>query len=1637
MALQTSNLTLVGLGSAKDTPPNSEQPPLIDGIHLRWAFKRELGFPWHGFYLFRRVHNPGTLTWLSQHTANLPPGPFGGNSLDTPLGRVFSDTNFVLTENFPPPPNAVEFDLANRNVLGMVFPEQTPVRRVDARIGFRLRPGDPPPTRSTVSFRNRATGQIDNPLQEQGCSFTALDQQNRVREHNVIRSIQTDTETITGLGCKFKLEITLPQSANFVEVKLTGAGRRNALDGAPTIEIFNGQTRLAIVSMKDASSRTTETHLLTGINITRIVIDEQLSPIVTEMEDSQDRLILNDLTFGNGTLYEVGLTAFAGAVPVREKTARGYAGRIVTEQLEFEGITSVEISSGPAALIDLGTVPFTQGSTNGWAKLSGVPYPLRLPITHPDYPCTPQAPENFSAARQLATDRIKYGSPQQFTGSPTPVTNTGTISVTNGSPIVVGTNTNWTNALVDAVVQVGTDATVYSIVMVVSPTKLVLSRNYTGASRNGVQYNISRDKFGQFYSYLANLVAGGRNAGSMVTRTLPAPVTKSGTVALQKDSAIVTGTGTSWTASLAGLDLELNDTVFAIASVESATKLTLEKAYQGDNQSGLSYSIRPRLQSSTTSAIAPRMPAQLPLDLVLLGSLHPAVAQMSGLYWADVTADPDLKYDYLIVSDHNNVAQLNPDTMLTIIGQSGFANLDAAIVYDLRVAPASALARPKDLEVYALPGSSRLNAAGSAEEAVNNVGLRWDLNKTDAGVLLPGRSVMYHLWRANLGNGTFPNANPQYSLVTKNWPILVVDSAGTRPVSSDWPPFTLHALDNALADGWWGYQVSGIDVFGRHTPNSFAAAWRQWSPSPEPKPWYYQDPPSDAIIHQSAIRLLTKIAPPQPTATEAFAIDRRDPMIIKDAAYRNWWDNLTRSDWYKALNEDQKNNLIGLRVSWQWPQTHIDQAPHTREFRIYYQDGTLNTVLGNTVTVTSAGNNESIVTTDIPLSEAANRFAGAALYVGEDVFVIVGSDSVSPLRVRVRNVGTRNEIAPRANAPCTIATPAAFASGLASVASGSRVVTGAGTNWTKALENMVFQIATDQRSYRVVSVSSQTHLTLDEPYEGVTKGDRVYSIRHPRFIDYSESVNWQRRYYVVSQDQHWTPGTDPAGKPVRNYEIFLPVPEEGAQPGVPLTATPASPIVYAHVGVSAADDKTYTPDDQKWPAPWGNRPGNEGRVGPPTKIFRVLREKPAAPVLPRMPEQLSATRVDQNGSSSYTFRWLPLAQTMTHLFRAYDEAIFKTDWSQRPRGVLDPTKLELFPSESIDPRWNLAKRQQVANELNKLNAFAHDAAGTALAFTHYRALSPDALRVLAGLRETDAAFTQLTSSPLDPNDPANANRRGPDDPASFQIGDPNNPLASTALRAFVDSVDGLLKNRYFYRAANIDAAHNLSLFSLSTPAVSVPDVRPLEAPVITRVLSGDHRVLVRWTHGHPVDVSRFNLYRTDQLALSTDPRTMLLRETVPSVRRMEVTVEGTARLRYAGGVQQIIGVYRRDQADPLASPPHNQPPGATNFWQEADTRAVMLPDTDGYGATLYGLGALPAGTEVTIVIRDKKGIERLVDSLPLEFDDKAVDPGRDYFYCLTAVRVVVQGSTSSEIESEVSRIARCRPVGLSSQTTLR
>jgi len=175
-----------------------------------------------------------------------------------------------------------------------------------------------------------------------------------------------------------------------------------------------------------------------------------------------------------------------------------------------------------------------------------------------------------------------------------------------------------------------------------------------------------------------------------------------------------------------------------------------------------------------------------------------------------------------------------------------------------------------------------------------------------------------------------------------------------------------------------------------------------------------------------------------------------------------------------------------------------------------------------------------------------------------------------------------------------------------------------------------------------------------------------------------------------------------------------------------------------------------------------------------------------------------------------------------------------------------------------------------------LNNFARDAAGTAEALTYYRGLSADALRVLAGLPGNDAAFTQITIAPLDPSDPAWFNRRGPDDPDSFQIGDPTTPLASPTLRVFIDTLDGRTTNRYFYRAAYVDVANNRSISSLATPPIQAPSVVPPRAPVIGKVLGGDGAITLTWPSNREPDLATYLIYRTDDASKAEDVRLMEL-----------------------------------------------------------------------------------------------------------------------------------------------------------------
>ena len=685
----------------------------------------------------------------------------------------------------------------------------------------------------------------------------------------------------------------------------------------------------------------------------------------------------------------------------------------------------------------------------------------------------------------------------------------------------------------------------------------------------------------------------------------------------------------------------------------------------------------------------PTMPQQRPLDLVLLGAIHAPIAELVGLMCTDRDVSADGLYDYMVVADHSGVGGLDVARVRQLIAAQDFGELDAWACFGVPGAPAAPLAAPSSVRAYALPGATTSAADGALIEATSCVGLRWPGATSPGGTPLPREPVLHHVWRAGLGDAELPETPSGYDPLTRDEPVMVVRPEAPSGVDPppDWPPLTMHIVDSGVEEGWYAYEVSGVDIFGRHSASSPAATWYQWAPAPDPPPWYYVPPSRDAAIHPRAVRLLDKIAPPQPTGVEAFVVDPADPYALRDGLHAAWFD---------ALGAGEKSTLVGLRVRWTWTEAHRLAAPRTKEFRIYWNPGT-------------------------------------------------------------------------------------------------------------------------------------------DPPAGHERG-----------------TAWARRLFVVPYADHWTAGTDDDGRPLRRYELILPPTGDPVRIGADLPVTQAAPMLYANVGVAAADGRPHTPDALQWTGRWAGRPGNESDVGPVAKVFRVHRAPPDAPLPAPSDERAFATPADYHSHSFYTYRWRPSPNLKTHIFRAVDDSIFQADWPQRPRAALvaaDPA----FPTLASDPRWNAAKRSGVMNELNRLNTFAHTAAGRELAFAHYRGLTNDALRVLASLPGNDQAFTQLTNDPLDPAWPATANRVGPDNPLSFAV-DPS-------LRIWIDTLDGRSVNRWLHRAGYVDGVHNRGPMSIASGPVWLPNVLPPRRPTIVRVTLDDAQATVVWASNREPDLASYRVYR--------------------------------------------------------------------------------------------------------------------------------------------------------------------------------
>ncbi|HVS00358.1 MAG TPA: hypothetical protein VMW27_27275, partial [Thermoanaerobaculia bacterium] len=731
----------------------------------------------------------------------------------------------------------------------------------------------------------------------------------------------------------------------------------------------------------------------------------------------------------------------------------------------------------------------------------------------------------------------------------------------------------------------------------------------------------------------------------------------------------------------------------------------------------------------------------------------PACAQILGLYWIDATAAEGVSHDYLLVANHELASRRNANGILEEIRKTGFSRLDAWISFGRRRALAAPLAPPGDVRVYALPGGTLRTRAGYLRDATNNAGLRWHRGLGPTGVPLPGRPVLYHVRRAALGDGAAPGKAGAYELITRDAPVLATarleEGEPQRP--ADWPPFPFEFLDTGLPEGWFGYRVSGVDLFGRHSRPSAPAVWHRWEPAGE------------QVVHPSAVRLLDQVPPPPPTGVEAWVLDPADPAVVQDTAYLAW--------------RAKRQTVTGLRVRWRWTAAQARQAPDTQEFRLYFHPGSA-----------------------LPAPDP-----GQAIHWQERIRA-VGFDEAVRLRVE----------------------PALDRAG--------RLLQGAAATVAGA----------------VVSLDGAPDLSGVRPREVYVFLERDTRRADRQFLvtavdDDAKTVRVQGRPDLGGTPSAWVLGP----LLVREYEIFLPASGDADRAGLPLVPSRAEPVVYAHVGVTAADDRPHAAD-ARTTGRWSGRPGNEGRTAPPVKVFRVLRTPPPAPVPLPAAARVFATPADYHGRSFYTFRWRAEEHLKVHVFRALDDALFQTDWRLRPtRKALAATDPALFP-----PDWNAARRRDAAA---KLNALAR--------LEDYRMLPDDALRVLAGLPGNERAFTQVTLTPLDPADAATTDRPGPDEP-------PDRPR-DPSLCVYIDTLDGRAANRYFYRALYLDGAHNRSVLGLAGPPVWLPEVEPPRAPVITRIAGGDREITLAWASNREPSLKEYRVYRT------ADP------EAVRDVRRME------------------------------------------------------------------------------------------------------------------------------------------------------
>ena len=654
---------------------------------------------------------------------------------------------------------------------------------------------------------------------------------------------------------------------------------------------------------------------------------------------------------------------------------------------------------------------------------------------------------------------------------------------------------------------------------------------------------------------------------------------------------------------------------------------------------------------------------------------------------------------------------------------------------------------------------------------------------------------------------------------TVDKPVLFEDDFTDSMVArlpQGWPTYPTCLLDQGISDGWYAYRVAGIDIFGRLSDFS--------------KP---------AVIHA-----IDRTPPPPPVMLEAKALQARPAGVPESVIDRMLTS--TEQAWLKAHPGG------GLKVSWVWPGEMRRQAPDADEFRVYLQTGQVNTIAGWVTKVAPDGPERSKLTTDQSTTLLANAFKSERVRVGLNIFQVVGSSSGTNFSLTVKNL-TNPEYATNKKAPKWIQPDKAAFSLALSAVNPLYVDYRKPKHWQDRLHVEPLGTLpapagkiTKRVDHKDDSCTVTTDATLTDPKSAeypkgrtvpgvlISDGQLFYAEKHTSGANFEITVRAIESPTglvrpVVGHKFMYYPGY--------RYTVTL--------SSLPLKPTSADPMAYGQVGVSTADDKQHAKDDPaRTGSKWGNRRGNEGSVSPPHAVFAIKRDRPDKLPGPPDSEMVYAEPADYFGHSRYTLRW-KRASDLTlcyQVYRAMDESLFAADKANlkvyKQRAALTPNSPWLQFLDS-------ARRPAVIQELKPKDL-------------NYSKLSNDALQVLASLPVNEAAFTLLTQEALDPTSP--------------KTKDPTDTSGQT-LR-YTDTLNGRASNRYFYRVVVMDRAGNLSDLADSTPPIYLPDTTPPRAPLPVKALGGERKVILTWQANREPGMDHYLVYRTTDKTEAEDIRQM-------------------------------------------------------------------------------------------------------------------------------------------------------------------